>query len=158
MSILIWIWSLPLKHPWSKFWPSILISKVQRTSMSKSWFVVLEDSGGSWLECRILILLFIWSLVFDIPIFGSFALSLDTLMLQILTPYFDFWGVKNIHVLQVICLYVTISLSCEVLFLFCLLTNWALVLIVQCTIQFYSVMHTNFTVFLFDNLYCQSLN
>ena len=39
-------WSLI--HLWSKFWLSILILKVQRTSMSfKSWFGALEDAVGS---------------------------------------------------------------------------------------------------------------
>ena len=37
-----------LVHPYSEFWLSILILKVQRTSMSfKSWFGALEDTGGS---------------------------------------------------------------------------------------------------------------
>ena len=78
-------WSLI--YPWSKFWLSILILKVQRTSMSfKSSFGALEDAGGSWLGFCILILIWIWSLVFD------------TLMIQILALYLDFEGAKNIHV------------------------------------------------------------
>ena len=41
-------WSLV--QPYSEFWLSSLILKVQRTSMSfKSWFGALEDAGGSWL-------------------------------------------------------------------------------------------------------------
>ena len=47
----------------------------------------LEDAGGSWLGFGILILIWIWSLVFDIPI------------IQILALYLDFEGAKNIHVL-----------------------------------------------------------
>ena len=40
-------WSL--FHPYSEFWLSILILKMQRTSMSfKSSFGALEDAGGSW--------------------------------------------------------------------------------------------------------------
>ena len=51
-----------LIYPWSKFWLSILILKVQRTSMSfKSSFGALEDAGGSWLGFGILILIWIWS-------------------------------------------------------------------------------------------------
>ena len=46
--ILIRIRTLVFIHPYSKFWLSILMLKVQRTSMSsKSWFAVLEDYGGS---------------------------------------------------------------------------------------------------------------
>ena len=53
-------WSLT--HPWSDFWLSILILKVQRTSMTfKSWFGDLEDAGGSWLGFGILILIWIYS-------------------------------------------------------------------------------------------------
>ena len=79
-------WSLI--HPWSKFWLSILILKMQRTSMSfKSSFGALEDAGGSWLGFGILILIWIWSLVFDTP------------MIQILALYLDFKGAKNIQVL-----------------------------------------------------------
>merc|ERR1711954_252857 len=44
----------------------------------------------------------------------------------------------------------------EVLFLSCLLTNGDLVLMLPCTVQFYSVMHVHFTVCWFDNLYCES--
>ena len=79
-----WSWT----HPWSKFWLSILILKVQRTSMSfNSSFGALEDAGGSWLGFGILILIWIWSLVFDTP------------TIWILALYFDFEGAKNIHVL-----------------------------------------------------------
>ena len=56
---LTWVWHLDLDldfgqwsfiHPCSKCWLSILILKVQRTSMSfESWFGALEDAGGSWL-------------------------------------------------------------------------------------------------------------
>ena len=82
-------WSLI--YPWSEFWLSILILKVQRTSMSfKSSFGALEDAGGSWLGFGILILIWIWSLVFDIP------------MIRILALYLDFEGAKNIHILEVL--------------------------------------------------------
>ena len=47
----------------------------------------MEDAGGSLLGVDILILIGIWSLVFDIP------------MIQILALYLDFEGAKNIHVL-----------------------------------------------------------
>ena len=62
-----WIWygQWSLIHPCSEFWLSILIVKVQRTSMSfKSWFGALFWAGGSWLGFCILILIWIWSLVF----------------------------------------------------------------------------------------------
>ena len=88
-----WFWygHWSLVHPWSEFGLSILILRVQRTSMSfKSWFGALEDSGGSWLGFGILILIWIWSLVFGTPIFWFSAL------------YLDFEGAKNIHVLQVL--------------------------------------------------------
>ena len=79
-------WSL--LHPWSKFWLSILILKVQRTSMSfRSWFGDLENARGSWLMFGILTLIWIWSLMFV------------TSMFQILAFYLDFEGAKNIHVL-----------------------------------------------------------
>merc|ERR1711954_569072 len=70
---------------------SILILKVQRTSISfKSSFGALEDAGGSWPGFGILILICIWSLVFDIP------------MIRILALYLDFEDAKNIHFLLVI--------------------------------------------------------
>ena len=79
-------WSLI--HQWSDFWLSVLILKVQRTSMSfKSWFGPLEDAGGSWLGFGIFILIWIWSLVFDTPMF------------QILAQYLDFEGAENIQVI-----------------------------------------------------------
>ena len=72
-------WSLI--HLCSEFWLSILILKVQRTSMSfKSSFGALEDAGGSWLVFGILILIWIWSLVSDTP------------MCQILALYVGFEG------------------------------------------------------------------
>ena len=65
-------------HPWSKFWLSILILKVQRASIScKSSFEALEDDGGSWLGFGILILIWIWSLVFHIPIFQVLVLYIE---------------------------------------------------------------------------------
>ena len=53
----------------------------------KSWFWALEDAGGSWLVFGILILICVWSLILDTPMF------------QILALYLDFEGAKNIHVL-----------------------------------------------------------
>ena len=90
-----WYWFVyghwSLIYPWSKFWLSILILKVQSTSMSsKSSFGALEDAGGSWLGFGIFILIWIWSLVFVRSMF------------QILAPYLDFEGAKNIHVLRVL--------------------------------------------------------
>ena len=68
-------WSLI--YPWYKFGLSILILKVQRTSMSfKSWFGALEDAGGSWLGFGILILIWLWSLVFGSPMSQNCLFSL----------------------------------------------------------------------------------
>ena len=87
-------WSRFLCVPWSlinprsKFQLSILILKVQRTSMSfKSLFGALEDAGGSWLGFGMLILIWIWSMFFY------------TSMFRILFLYVDFELAKNIHVL-----------------------------------------------------------
>ncbi len=87
-----WSWfgygHLSLIYPWSEFWLSILILKVQRTSMSfKSSFGALEDAWGSWLGLGTLIFIWIWSLTFDIP------------MIQIFALYLEFEGAKKIHVL-----------------------------------------------------------
>ena len=82
-------WSL--MHQFSEFWLSFLILRVQRTCMSfESSFGALEDAGGSWLGFGILILIWICSLVFDIP------------MIQILALFLDFEGAKNIKVLKVL--------------------------------------------------------
>ena len=63
---------------WFEFWLSILILKVQRTSMSfKSSFQALENAGGPWLGFSILILIWIWSLVFDTSLYQNLALYLD---------------------------------------------------------------------------------
>ena len=84
-------WSLI--YLWSAFWPSILILKVQRISMSfKSLFGALKDTGGSWLGFGILVLIWIWSLVFVQH------------MIQTLDLYLDFKGAKNIYVFQFIIL------------------------------------------------------
>ena len=56
----------------------------------KSLFGPLVGAGGFGLEFGLLILIWIWSLVFDTP------------MIQILAFYLDFEGEKNIHVLQVL--------------------------------------------------------
>ena len=56
-----WFWygHWSLIYPWSEFWLSILILKVQRISMSfMSWFLALEDAEGSWLGFVSLILIF----------------------------------------------------------------------------------------------------
>ena len=60
-------WSLI--HPWYKFWLSILILKVEVTSMYfKSWFGAFADAGCFWLGFGILILIWIWSWVFDLAL------------------------------------------------------------------------------------------
>ena len=90
-----WFWfgHWSLIQPWTKFRLSILILKVQRTSMcSKSWFRALKDTYGSWLGFGILILIWIWLLGFETPMF------------QILTPSLDFEGAKNINVVYVLIL------------------------------------------------------
>ena len=56
----------------------------------RSWFWALEDTGGSWLGCGILLFIWIWSLVFDTQIF------------QIVALYLDYEGSKNIYVFQVL--------------------------------------------------------
>ena len=91
------IWSLfgyghwSFVDPYYEFWLSILIWKVQRTSMSlNSWSGALEDARGSWLGFGILTLIWIWSLVFDTPVFLIVAL------------YLDYEGTKDIHVLKVL--------------------------------------------------------
>ena len=53
----------------------------------KSSFGALEDARGSLLGFGILILIWIWSLVFDLA------------MIQILALYLEFDGAKKIHVL-----------------------------------------------------------
>ena len=84
-------WSLI--HPWSNFLLFILILKVQRTSMSlKSWFGALDYARGSRLGFGILILIRIWSVVFDMP------------MIKVLALYLNFEDAKNIHALQVLIL------------------------------------------------------
>ena len=69
-------WSLT--HPCFYFWLNILILKMQRTSMAfKSWLGAMEDAGDSWLKFGILILIWIWSLVFNTPNLQNLALCLD---------------------------------------------------------------------------------
>ena len=78
-------------HLNSEFWLSILILKVQRTSMSfKSWYGALVGAGGSWLGFGNWVFIWIWSLVFFTP------------LIQILFLYVDFKGAKNIYVLKVL--------------------------------------------------------
>ena len=84
-----WFGHWSLIYQWSEFWLSILILKVQRTSMSfKSSFWALEDAGGSWLGIGIFILIWIW--------------SLDTPTQQVWALYLDFEGAKNIQDLQIL--------------------------------------------------------
>ena len=69
-------------------WLSILILKAQSTYISfQPCCGDLKDTGGTRLQFGIFILIWIWSLVFDTPMF------------QILALYLDFEGAKNIHVL-----------------------------------------------------------
>ena len=87
-----WSWfgygHLSLIHLFSKSCLSYSILNGKRTSMSfKSQFGPLEVVRGSWLVFTIVILIWIWSLVFD------------TSMIWILAIYLDFEGAKNIHVL-----------------------------------------------------------
>ena len=61
-SLAFWSWfgysPWALIDPWSKFWLSKLILKVQRTQMSfESWYGVLEDAVYSWLKFCILIMI-----------------------------------------------------------------------------------------------------
>ena len=94
-SLASWYWfkygHWSLIYPWSICLLSILILKVQWSTMSfRSSFADLEDIGCSWLRFGILILIWIWSLVFDTP------------MIQILALYLDFEGAMIIHILQVL--------------------------------------------------------
>ena len=86
--ILIWIWSLLLDTIMIQILALYLGLKVQRTSVSfKSSFGALEDTGGSWLDLGILILISTRSLFFDLPIIWIPAL------------YLDFEGAKNIYII-----------------------------------------------------------
>ena len=79
-------WSLI--HQYYEDWLSIFMLQVQRLSISfKSRFGAYGDAGGSLFGFGILILIWIWSIVVDTPMF------------QILALYLDFEGAKNIHVL-----------------------------------------------------------
>ena len=82
-------WSLI--QQWFKYWLSKLNFIVQRASMSfKYWFGPVEDAAAYWLKFGILILIWIWSLVFNTPMFKILALCL----------YFEI--TKNIYVLCVL--------------------------------------------------------
>ena len=75
-------WSL--MHPWSKFLLSILILKMQRTSMSlKSWFGTLDDAGSSSLGFGTLILILIQSWVIHPPMFNCSKFCCCILILQV---------------------------------------------------------------------------
>ena len=70
-----WFWfgygHLSLIHLCPRFWPYVLIVKVQRIPMSsKSWLRSLEDTGSSWLRFGMLILIWIWSMVIETSIPG----------------------------------------------------------------------------------------
>ena len=75
---------------WPIFW---ILAVYIEFEFTKNVYVLLvliwalKDGGGSWLEFGILILILIWSQVFDTPIN------------QILALYVDFEGRKNIHVI-----------------------------------------------------------
>ena len=85
---LFWYGHWSLIHPYYEDCLSIFILKVHRTYTSfKSWFGALVGAGGSWLGFGILILILIWSLVIDTPIF------------RILALYLAFEVAKNIYVL-----------------------------------------------------------
>ena len=64
----------------------------KKINVLKSTFWDLEDAAGSCLGFDILILIWIWSLLFDTP------------MIQIWALYLDFEGAKKINVLQVLIL------------------------------------------------------
>ena len=88
-----WFWygHWSLFHPYSKFWLSILILKMKRTSMSfKSSFWALEDAGGSWHGLGLLILIWTWSLVFDTPMI-QFWLCILILKVQRTSLSFKSW-------------------------------------------------------------------
>ena len=78
---------------WSGFWRVLEINGLDLASLAlenmsfKSLFWAKEDAGGSCLGFGILILIWIWSLVFD------------TTMIKICVLYLDFKGAKNLHVL-----------------------------------------------------------
>ena len=70
---------------------SILILKMQRTSISfKSSFGDFDEAGVPWLGFGILLLIWIWSLVFDTPMSCTLAV------------YIDFEGATNICFLNVL--------------------------------------------------------
>ena len=91
-------WSLG--HLCSKFWLSILILKVRRTSMSiKFWFVDFDEAGGSWLGFWILIRIWIWSLVFHTYMFWILALYLDLKVQRTSMSYkslLGLWGRRDV--------------------------------------------------------------
>ena len=69
-------WSL--FHQCSRFWLYILIFNVQRSSMSfNSLLGELEDTECSWLGFGILIFIWIWSMIFETPLFKILALYLE---------------------------------------------------------------------------------
>ena len=84
---LIRVWHLDLNLDMVPgLWLSIWILKVQTTSMSlESKFGALEDAGGCWLGFGILILIWVWSQIFE------------TLILQTSALLLDFESAKNLH-------------------------------------------------------------
>ena len=84
---------LSLIHPYSEFLLSILILKVQQTSISfKSWLGALQDAGGSWLEFGILILVLIWILVFYSPRFKILDIWRCKELVCPFSPDWGSWG------------------------------------------------------------------
>ena len=65
----------------------------------KSLFEALEDPGGPWMDFGVLIMIWIWSLVFDTPI-SNFLLSMLILNVQrtscSFTSYFGFWRMLEV--------------------------------------------------------------
>ena len=86
--IIIWILSLVFDSPMIQMLALYLDFEAEKTCMSfKSWFGASEDTGGSWPGFWISISIWIWSPVFDTPMFQSLFL------------YFDLEGAKNIYIL-----------------------------------------------------------
>ena len=84
--ILIWIESLVFDIPMLQILALYLdFEWAKNTDVIQVLYGALEDNGNSWLRFGILILIWIWSLVFDIP------------MIQILALYLDFEGANNTH-------------------------------------------------------------
>ena len=73
---------------------------MQRMSVSfKSLFEALDDPGGPWMDFGVLIMIWIWAMVFDTPIF-NFLLSMLILNVQRTScpfiSYFGFWRMLEV--------------------------------------------------------------